>query len=167
DCSVSAASGGGQPADDLGRLVTNRAEEKLVLAGGGEADSWVSVTLSEADCGGTKITVVLAKPQGVEFGGQHGRTAIQRWVREGLKRIDDYLSGVPDFPITTGGSAAGLQRKILSTLVEAGVVEASHPIRGLRQLSRLRRWGFTVAGGYASAAARNPDHRSEERPVGE
>jgi acyl-CoA synthetase (AMP-forming)/AMP-acid ligase II/uncharacterized protein YndB with AHSA1/START domain len=156
--SISAVSAGGHPAEYLGRLVTNRPEEKLVLAGVGEADSWVSVTLSEADSGGTKITVVLAKPQGVEFGGQHGRTAIQRWVREGLKRIDDYLSGVPDFPITTGGSAAGLQRKILSTLVEAGVVEASHPIRGLRQLSRLRRWGFTVAGGYASAAARNPDN---------
>ncbi|MGH3467949.1 MAG: AMP-binding protein, partial [Thermocrispum sp.] len=147
----------GHTVDYLARMVTNRPEEKLVLASVGESGSWLSVTLSDARPARTKITVVVAKPEGVEFGGQHGRAAIQGWIREGLGRVDDYLSGVSDVPLTTGGSKSDLQLKVAKALIGAGVLAASHPLRGLRQLNRLRRWGFTVAGGYASAAARNPN----------
>lgn len=154
---ISAVSSGGHPAEYLARLAANQPQEELVLAGVGESDSWVSVSLADASNGGTQVTVVVAKPQGVDFGGQHGRTAIHRWVRDGLRRIDDYLAGKPDVPITTGGSPAQIQRKIVKTLLDAGILEASHPLRGLRQLNRLRRWGFTVAGGYAAAAARSPE----------
>jgi acyl-CoA synthetase (AMP-forming)/AMP-acid ligase II/uncharacterized protein YndB with AHSA1/START domain len=152
------ATTGGHTVDYLARLVTNRPEEKLVLASVGESGSWVSATLSDARPGRTKITVVLAKPEGVEFGGQHGRSEIQAWISDGLDRIDDYLSGVSDIPITTGGSTTDLQLKIAKTLVQSGVVGPSHPLRALRQVGRLRRWGFTLVGGYAAAAARSPDN---------
>lgn len=106
------ATTGGHTVDYLARMITRRQNEKLVLASVGESGSWLSVTLTDDRADRTKITVVVAKPEGVEFGGMHGRTAIQAWLREGLQRIDDYLAGVPDVPITTGGSKAELQAKI-------------------------------------------------------
>jgi acyl-CoA synthetase (AMP-forming)/AMP-acid ligase II/uncharacterized protein YndB with AHSA1/START domain len=151
------ATTGGHTVDYLARMVTYKPEEKLVLASVGESGSWASVKLADARPGRTKITVVLAKPEGVQFGGQHGRSEIQAWVQEGLGRIDDYLSGVSDTPITTGGSATEQQAKIARVLVSSGVIRVDRPVRGLRQLTRLYRWGFNLAGGYAQAAARNPD----------
>lgn len=78
------ATTGGHTVDYLARMITRRPAEKLVLASVGESGSWLSVTLTDARSGRTKITVVVAKPEGVEFGGLHGRTAIQGWLREGL-----------------------------------------------------------------------------------
>jgi acyl-CoA synthetase (AMP-forming)/AMP-acid ligase II len=54
-------------------------------------------------------------------------------------------------------------RRILQTvrvLVRAGVLSLGRPDRVFRQLRALRTWGATVAGGYAAANERVPDHVS-------
>ena len=46
---------------------------------------------------------------------------------------------------------------VVRTLARAGMIHPERPDRLLRGLDALRRWGPTIAGGYASAAARRPD----------
>ena len=55
---------------------------------------------------------------------------------------------------------ASLRRTLrtVRVLVRAGVLSAGRPDRILRQLRALRTWGATVAGGYAAASERVPDH---------
>lgn len=45
---------------------------------------------------------------------------------------------------------------VVRTLASAGLIRPERPDRLLRGLDALRRWGPTVAGGYAAAAIRNP-----------
>ncbi len=42
------------------------------------------------------------------------------------------------------------------TFARAGMVQAENPLRALKSLDALRRWGTSIAGGYASAAIRRP-----------
>ncbi len=46
---------------------------------------------------------------------------------------------------------------VLQTFGRRGLVHAEHPVRVARALDVLRRWGPTVAAGYAAAAVRRPD----------
>ena len=45
---------------------------------------------------------------------------------------------------------------VVRTLAGAGLIRPERPDRLVRGLDALRRWGPTVAGGYAAAAIRNP-----------
>ncbi|OLP03246.1 acyl-CoA synthetase [Mycolicibacterium porcinum] len=82
--------------------------------------------------------------------------AVESWIREGLQRISDYLGGEPSAQLVNMGDGRSLQLNVLKTMITSGVVRASRPDRGLRQLNSLAKWGFTLAGGLTAAAARAP-----------
>ena len=52
---------------------------------------------------------------------------------------------------------------VAKTLLRLGMVQPERPDRLLRALDALRRWGPTVAGGYAAAALRRPDGHCADR----
>jgi acyl-CoA synthetase (AMP-forming)/AMP-acid ligase II len=82
--------------------------------------------------------------------------AVRNWVREGLLRISDYLEGKQSSLLVNIGDGHSLHLSVLKTMIVSGVVRASRPDRGLRQLNSLAKWGFTLAGGLGAAAARSP-----------
>ena len=83
-------------------------------------------------------------------------SAIRNWVKEGLQRISDYLDGKESSLLVNMGDGHSLHLSVLRTMIASGVVRASRPDRGLRQLNSLAKWGFTLAGGLGAAAARSP-----------
>ncbi|HET6735632.1 AMP-binding protein [Mycobacterium sp.] len=83
-------------------------------------------------------------------------SAVQNWVREGLLRISDYLEGKQSSLLANMGDGHSLQLSVVKTMIVSGVVRASRPDRGFRQLNSLAKWGFTLAGGLGAAAARSP-----------
>ena len=82
--------------------------------------------------------------------------AVRNWVKEGLQRISDYLDGKESSLLVNMGDGHSLHLSVLRTMIASGVVRASRPDRGLRQLNSLAKWGFTLAGGLGAAAARSP-----------
>ncbi|WP_459167218.1 SRPBCC family protein, partial [Mycolicibacterium conceptionense] len=82
--------------------------------------------------------------------------AVESWIREGLQRISDHLEGNPTAQLVNMGDGRSLQLNVLKTMITSGVVRASRPDRGVRQLNSLAKWGFTLAGGLGAAAARSP-----------
>lgn len=116
----------------------------------------VSVRLTP-ETGGTRIAlrifgVGLLHPDLTKA----GDSAVQNWVREGLQRLSDYLDGKRSSLLVNMGDAHSLHLSVLKTMIVSGVVRASRPDRGLRQLNSLAKWGFTLAGGLGAAAARSP-----------
>ncbi|WP_408633175.1 AMP-binding protein [Mycobacterium hippophais] len=85
-------------------------------------------------------------------------SAVQNWVREGLARISDFLDRKPSSLLANMGDGRSLHLSIVKTMLVSGVVRASRPDRGVRQLNSLARWGFTLAGGLGAAAARSPQN---------
>lgn len=84
--------------------------------------------------------------------------AVRTWVREGLLRMSDYLEGKQSSLLVNMGDGHSLQLSVLKTMIVSGVVRASRPDRGVRQLNSLAKWGFTLAGGLGAAAARSPNN---------
>ena len=82
--------------------------------------------------------------------------AVRSWVKEGLLRVSDYLDGKQSSLLANMGDGRSLHLSVLRTMITSGVVRASRPDRGLRQLNSLAKWGFTLAGGLGAAAARSP-----------
>ena len=116
----------------------------------------VSIRLTP-DTGGTRIAlrifgVGLLHPDLAKI----GDGAVQSWVTEGLQRVSDYLDGRQSSLLVNMGDAHSLHLSVLKTMIVSGVVRASRPDRGLRQLNSLAKWGFTLAGGIGAAAARSP-----------
>ncbi|MDX1882544.1 AMP-binding protein [Mycolicibacterium sp. 120270] len=87
-----------------------------------------------------------------------GDNAIRNWIRDGLARISDYLDGKRSSLLVNMGDGRSLQLSIAKTMIVSGVVRASRPDLGVRQLNSLAKWGFTLAGGLGAAAARAPRH---------
>ena len=85
-----------------------------------------------------------------------GDSAVRHWVRDGLLRIADYLDGKQSSLLVNMGDGPSLHLSVAKTMIVSGVVRASRPDRGLRQLNSLAKWGFTLAGGLEAAAARSP-----------
>ncbi|WP_066901870.1 AMP-binding protein [Mycolicibacterium houstonense] len=83
-------------------------------------------------------------------------SAVENWIREGLQRISDHLTGRPTAQLVNMGDGRSLHLNVLKTMITSGVVRASRPDRGLRQLNSLAKWGFTLAGGLTAAAVRSP-----------
>lgn len=83
--------------------------------------------------------------------------SVTDWVRDGLQRLADYLDGMAAPQLVNTGDGRSLQFSVLKTLMASGVVRASRPDRGIRQLNSLAKWGFTLAGGLGAAAARSPE----------
>jgi hypothetical protein len=117
---------------------------------------FVSIRLTPEE-GGTRIAlrifgVGLLHPDLVKA----GDNAVRNWARDGLLRISDYLEGKQSSLLVNMGDAHSLHLSVAKTMLASGVVRASRPDRGLRQLNSLAKWGFTLAGGLGAAAARSP-----------
>ncbi|GAA3395547.1 AMP-binding protein [Cryptosporangium minutisporangium] len=54
------------------------------------------------------------------------------------------------------GSKLAYTSQLATTLIRAGVIAPGRPDRVTRQLVALKSWGLSLAGGYTSAAARDP-----------
>lgn len=154
--SSSVGSNKGESVDLQARLVLNRAEEHFTLEGI-DIGSFVSVRLYDVDPGGTRVIATFFKPGLVhpELSRVYN-DALTMWAREGLQRVGDYLAGTPTSQVSNSGDYRSLQLSIAKTMVKTGVVRAARPDRGFRQLNSLAQWGFTLAGGFAAAAARSP-----------
>ncbi|MEV3903833.1 AMP-binding protein [Mycobacterium sp. NPDC050551] len=120
--------------------------------------SFVSIRLNP-EAGGTRIAVrIFAVGLLHPDIAKASDSAVARWVGEGLMRISDYLSGKPSSVLANMGDGPSLHLSVAKTMLVSGVVRASRPDRGLRQLNSLARWGFTLAGGLGAAAARSPQN---------
>jgi uncharacterized protein YndB with AHSA1/START domain len=138
--------------------VIDRPEEKLVLADMHESRGWVSFDLTAIHATGTRVAIVFGKPGLLRpRGTAWSKAQITAWARDALDRMSAYLSGAGTSVLGHGGGYASMQLAVAKTVMRAGVVSARRPDRGIRQLNALGRWGFTLAGGYASAEAKAPD----------
>ena len=135
-----------------------RSRMEMRLEATQESRCFVSIRLTpEAD--GTRIAlrifgVGLLHPDLARA----GDSAVRNWVREGLQRISDYLEGRQSSYLANMGDGHSLHLSVVKTMIVSGVVRASRPDRGLRQLNSLAKWGFTLAGGLGAAAARSPQN---------
>lgn len=87
-----------------------------------------------------------------------GDSAVRTWIKDGLLRVSDYLDGKPSSVLANMGDGRSLHLSVVKTMIVSGVVRASRPDLGVRQLNSLAKWGFTLAGGLGAAAARAPRH---------
>lgn len=111
------------------------------------------------DAGGTRIALrIFAVGRLHPDFAKISDTDVKNWLREGVQRIGDYLGGKQSSLLVNMGDAHSLQLSVVKTMIASGVVRASRPDRGIRQLNSLAKWGFTLAGGLGAAAARSPGH---------
>ncbi|MGV0810579.1 AMP-binding protein [Mycolicibacterium boenickei] len=137
-------------------LAVRRRGREMLLHATQVSDCCVSIRL-HPEAEGTRIAVTVFSLRLLHPDlAKTDDSAVQDWVRDGLLRIADYLAGKPTSLLVNMGDMRSLQLSILKTMVVSGVVRASRPDRGLRQLNSLAKWGFTLAGGLTAAAARSP-----------
>lgn len=138
------------------RLILSNTKESLAIEGV-DNDGLISVRLFEERSAQTRVRITVLRAASVLPAGiKKPSAAVNQWLMDGLDRIDDYLSGAPTSTVSNSGDNGNLQVSIAKLMVSVGVVRIPRPDRGLRQLSSLARWGFTLQGGYAAAAARAP-----------
>ncbi len=138
-------------------LVVARKREVLELQCPG-AGGFASVRL-RGDTRHTRVTVTY-----VGVGRVHpsiaafDKSQVIAWTKAGMDRIADVVRAAPTSVLVNGeDSVARLQVGIARQLLSTGVVRSYRPDRGLKQLGGLAKWGFTLAGGYAAAAAYTPN----------
>src|SRR6478609_4445870 len=120
------------------------------------------------EAGGTQIAVrIFAVGQLHPEFAKAGDRAVQNWVREGLLRISDYLECKQSSLLANMGDGRSLHLSVVKTMIVSGVVRASRPDLGVRQLNSLAKWGFTLAGGLGAAAARSPRNTASIDRYGE
>ncbi|NOR00809.1 AMP-binding protein [Mycolicibacterium fortuitum] len=139
-------------------LTVRRAGREMLLHATQMPDSCVSIRLTpganDTRIAVTAFSVGLLHPDLAKI----DDSAVENWVRDGLQRIGEYLAGKQSSLLVNMGDMRSLQLSVLKTMVVSGVVRASRPDRGLRQLNSLAKWGFTLAGGLTAAAARSPNN---------
>ncbi|MFC9898141.1 AMP-binding protein [Nocardia sp. NPDC127579] len=85
------------------------------------------------------------------------KAALVQWVQAGLDRVVDIVRGKPTAVVTNGENSPVRRRAgVIRQMIVTGVV-ASRPDLGVKQVRRLLRWGFNLAGGYAAGAAYAPE----------
>lgn len=138
------------------RLILSNSKESLAIEGV-DSDALISVRLFEERSAQTRVRITVLRAGSVLTGRiKKPSVAVNQWLMDGLDRIDEYLSGAPTSAVSNMGEHGNLQISIARLMVGVGVVRMARPDRGLRQLGSLARWGFTLQGGYAAAAARAP-----------
>ncbi|MGH3516471.1 MAG: AMP-binding protein [Haloechinothrix sp.] len=149
----------GALSDYLLHLTTHRPEEKLVLSGTPDTGGWVSVDLADDRPGRTRVALVIFRPA-IRHREERSwnKAEIRSWARDGLRRMGDYLAGVPNSAVANEGESASLHLSVAKLMIRSGVIAPARPDRAFRQLNALAKWGFTLAGGYRAAAARAPQH---------
>ncbi|MCM6778176.1 AMP-binding protein [Nocardia sp. CDC159] len=140
------------------RLVLGRAPDRLELQCT-TLGSFASIRL-RGDGDRTRITVTYFAPGRVHPALTTLTNAqVTEWTLAGLRRLADVPGGAATSMVVNGeDSPMRLQAEVMRQMVTTGVVRTYRPDRGLKQLGRLAKWGFTLAGGYAAAAAYAP-HR--------
>lgn len=124
-----------------------------------ESGGFVRFTLVPVEPNATRVDVTVFKPT---LGGAYSpppahNKDVTAWIRGGLRRLEDVLSSRPTAIVSNTGDHRSLQLAIAKTMIGTGVVRAARPDRAYRQLHSLARWGFTLGGGFAAAAAKSPD----------
>jgi acyl-CoA synthetase (AMP-forming)/AMP-acid ligase II/uncharacterized protein YndB with AHSA1/START domain len=150
--------------------VVYRPGEHIVWCGGRGQENWVSVELQPLTKGRTELIVRMMVPTPSDaYSPLVSSGPVGRGLRAAAERISLHLAKEPDragfrqqqdaAKATTMGTAG--------ILVRAGVLAPARPDKLVRQLSKLARWGATVAGGYEAAAGRAPDEIAvqDERSV--
>ncbi|WP_405489817.1 AMP-binding protein [Nocardia sp. NBC_00511] len=119
--------------------------------------SFAAVRLRDADQR-TRVYVTYFKAGLVHPLLEHlPNSAVTAWTQTGLKRIGDLIQGTPNSVIVNGeNSPMKLQAGVAKQMVASGVVRTYRPDVGLKQIGSLAKWGFSLAGGYAAAAAHSP-----------
>ncbi|TSE00752.1 AMP-binding protein [Skermania sp. ID1734] len=137
--------------------VTVRAKSEMLIEAV-DADGFASIRLADAKGGrSTRVTVTLFKIATLHRAvAAADNAAAISWVLDGLKRVEDYLSNRPTSVLTNNGDSRSLQLSVAMTMIRTGVVRTARPDRGVRQLNSLAKFGVTVAGGFAAAAAHSP-----------
>ncbi|WP_433671118.1 AMP-binding protein [Nocardia sp. CA-136227] len=83
--------------------------------------------------------------------------AVVTWTVAGLERVAELIQGAPTARIVNAeDSRMKLQAGVVRQMVSSGVVRTYRPDVGLRQIGGLAKWGFSLGGGYAAAAAHSP-----------
>ncbi|RMI32555.1 AMP-binding protein [Nocardia stercoris] len=84
-------------------------------------------------------------------------SVVQEWIRAGLQRMADIATGAPTATVVkVEGTGIRSQAETVRQVLSTGVMRTVRPDIAMRQLAELNTWGFTLAGGYASAAAHSP-----------
>ncbi|MFE3798704.1 AMP-binding protein [Nocardia tengchongensis] len=84
-------------------------------------------------------------------------SAVVAWTLDGLRRVTDLIQGAPTALIVNAeDSRMKLGAGVVRQMVSSGVVRTYRPDVGLRQIGGLAKWGFSLGGGYAAAAAHSP-----------
>lgn len=145
--------------DHAVQLVVNRRHRAIITVEHVEAGGFVRFTLTEISANETKVDVTVFKAglSGWYAPQPEHNKAVVDWVLGGLRRLDDALAGTPTSIVSSTGDSRSLQLAIAKTMISTGVVRAARPDRAYKQLSSLAKWGFTLGGGFAAAAAKSPD----------
>ncbi|MFF0611057.1 AMP-binding protein [Nocardia tengchongensis] len=84
-------------------------------------------------------------------------SVVVAWTLDGLRRVADLIQGAPTALIVNAeDSRMKLGAGVVRQMVSSGVVRTYRPDVGLRQIGGLAKWGFSLGGGYAAAAAHSP-----------
>ncbi|MGW4244089.1 AMP-binding protein [Nocardia sp. NPDC004722] len=84
-------------------------------------------------------------------------SSVVSWTQAGLKRVGDLIAGTPTSLLVNGeDSPMKMQAGVAKRMVASGVVRTFRPDVGLKQIGGLAKWGFSLGGGYAAAAAHSP-----------
>ncbi|MCP2314993.1 fatty-acyl-CoA synthase [Nocardia amikacinitolerans] len=107
----------------------------------------------------TRISVTFFGPGRVHPAvAKLGNSAIIGWTERGLRRIADLVRGATTSVVVNGENSPVRRRaEVARQMMATGVVRASRPDLGFKQLRKLSEWGFNLAGGYAAAAAFAPE----------
>ncbi|MFC9993856.1 AMP-binding protein [Nocardia sp. NPDC127526] len=83
--------------------------------------------------------------------------AVAAWTTAGLHRMLELVSGaLPSIVVNSEDTPVRRGIRVAEQVVSTGVVRSLRPIRVLKQIGGLAKWGFNLAGGYAAAAAYTP-----------
>ncbi|MEU8900482.1 AMP-binding protein [Nocardia sp. NPDC048505] len=85
------------------------------------------------------------------------KSILAQWVQGGLDRMVDIVRAKPTAVVTNGEDTPVRRRAGVARQMIVSRVVASRPDLGIKQVRRLVRWGFNLAGGYAAGAAHSPD----------
>ncbi len=139
------------------RLTVRRWYESFELQCPGTG-SFVSVRL-RGDEERTKIVVTVFAPGRLHPGIAEGsNAAVMSWVNAGLRRAVDVIRGARTSTVVNAeNSPLRRQVSVAKQMVTVGVGRTSSLATGVKQARSLAKWGFNLAGGYATAAAYAPD----------
>jgi acyl-CoA synthetase (AMP-forming)/AMP-acid ligase II/uncharacterized protein YndB with AHSA1/START domain len=136
-------------------VLVHRPPEHLVLISERWPGGHVAIRLTPVSRRRTELELAISLPAGSRL----AESWLRKRARKAFALIDDHLSRKPLTVSRSRLEQAGegqSQLAIARILTKAGVISPGRPDRIAKQLSALQKWGATMAGGYASAAARVP-----------